>query len=211
MLNLRIIIVLVVLSLAGCGGSSWIRESVEQNVPQPPSDQAQVVFLLPSGGLAGLLVNNVFEVRDGKKRHIGMISSKGKLATNVQPGKTQFLSLAGPMGHVLDANLEAGKRYYVILRYIHGAGFQLRPLRPKNVQISNTDAEFREDHPEFRSWVKESRILVQTDEGKAAFKKYYTDEMVNEWYAKAIQNWEVKSPEQKAQLTLNPTDYISGI
>ena len=116
----RIFILLGVSLLAGCGGPPWVIESQDQIVPQPPSDKAQVVFLLPSSGLASLFITNVFEVTGTEKRHIGMMGSTNKLFTNIKPGKTQFFCLTGQMGHVLDANLQAGKRYYVILRYIHG-------------------------------------------------------------------------------------------
>jgi hypothetical protein len=65
-----------------------------------------------------------------------MLGSKVNIVQNVDPGKHLFIAHTVSFSHFLEADVEAGKRYYVLLRFIYGRGMQLRPIR------TSGDSEF---------------------------------------------------------------------
>jgi len=209
-LNRILVIFFVLIFLSGCAGTPWVVEKKDQTMPPVSSDKAQIIFLKPSKAyLASIFLPNVYEVADDNFTHLGMIGSTNKIVHNVKPGKTRFFALVGQMGHILDAELQAGKQYYVILRYLHGGGFQLRPVRPANVPKVPDAAEFRDNDPEFDTWVAEARFVEKTPEGNESYTKYYTNEVIKKAYQHALAGWNKKTPAEKSQLTLNKSDNIN--
>src|SRR3954465_12105172 len=126
-------------------------ESAVQSVSAPPADQAQIVFVEPINKIQGLFPVAIYEL-DGDNRTLLAVSWwKGKTVALLPPGKHMLFATPGGLGHVMEANVEAGKRYYVLLRFIYANGFQMRPLR------TSGNSDYRTTSPDFAKWIKETR------------------------------------------------------
>ena len=82
-----------------------------------------------------------------------MSSWRSKSVITLAPGKHMLMSAHG--GHYMEANVEAGKRYYVLLRFIYANGLQLRPLRATGT------SEYRVNGPDFPKWMKATNRFVE--------------------------------------------------
>jgi hypothetical protein len=102
--------------------------------------------------------------------------------------------------HFLDVNVEAGKRYYVLVRFIYSNGFQLRPLRPSG------PSDYTVKNEKFPSWISETSFVDKTPESDAFFEKH--KEAVAKSQADGWMAWLEKTPVERAELTLNPQDAI---
>lgn len=176
-------------------------EVANQQIAQPPKDKAQIVFMQPfkpiGGGSHAIAI---FEIKDSKKEMQALLSSRSKAIVLVEPGKHLFMS-TGFGASFLKADVEAGKRYYVLSRFIAYVGYQLRPIRKTTVSDYNTTI------PEFQEWLRACSIVTPTAEGlnwvsanRAMFDKVQTD---------AWGSWQRKNPEEHAQLTLNSDDDVA--
>jgi hypothetical protein len=187
--------------LTGCvGAPTLFAPTSEQTVPPPHSASAQIVFLSPGNPFS--MLGHVYEVQGGRKELLGTLGPKTKMVVDVEPGRHLFMSNSVGFGHFLQANVERGKRYYVLLRYVHGRGLQLRPVRN-----SGGDPEFTASNPKFREWLTETQIVSKTAETDAWHEKYKS--FGDEAQAKGWIEWKEKRPDQRAELTLNPEDSIS--
>ena len=190
------------LLLAACveAPPSFFNAAPDQTLPAPRPDQAQIVFLHPGGGLIAML-GHVYELNGEQRQYIGTLGAKTKLVYNAPPGRHTFMSNSVGYGHILDADVDAGKRYYVLLRYVHGRGQQLRPVR--NV---GGDPEFTVGNPQFRQWLAQSQVVTRTAEAgdwQTKYKSFHDDA-----YARGWKEWQEKRPDQRAELTLNREDSI---
>jgi hypothetical protein len=104
-------------------------------------------------------------------------------------------------GHFLDANVDAGKRYYVLMRYVHGRGLQLRPIRNEG-----GDPEFATGNPKFREWLTETQIVTKTAETDGWLEKYKS--FADDAQTRGWKEWQEKRPDQRAELTLNREDSV---
>ncbi|MEW6489608.1 MAG: hypothetical protein AB1578_17040 [Thermodesulfobacteriota bacterium] len=100
--------------VTACAGSSPYMRRVE-TLQQPQPDKALVRFLRPSG--MGALIN--FNVLDGEKV-IGNSVAKSQFSYLAEPGHHLFVATAENKAF-LEADLEAGKTYYVVTRIYPGA------------------------------------------------------------------------------------------
>ncbi|HTU64853.1 MAG TPA: hypothetical protein VMF52_02790 [Steroidobacteraceae bacterium] len=166
----------------------------------PPADQAQIVFVEPINKIQGMFPVGLFEIVDDKRTLLGMSWWKGKTVVLLPPGK--HLLYASP-NHMMEANVEAGKRYYVLLRFIYANGFQMRPLRTSGT------SEYRTTGPEFAKWLKETRWVEKTPEADVMFADSKTSEMYDKLQATAMNNWQAKTAAEAAELTLNPEDAVA--
>ena len=93
--------------LTGCAGSSpYMRKATP--VEGPPSGKALVYFMRPSG--FGFAIH--FQIWD-RYRLIGLSQAKSYFAYECEPGEHLFIGRAENK-RAVEANLEAGKSYYVI-------------------------------------------------------------------------------------------------
>jgi len=105
--------ILVALCFSGCAGSSaYMRPSPV--LLQPTADKALVRFMRPSG--FGYAVN--FNILDGEKV-IGNSVAKSQFDFLAIPGKHLFIAIAENKVF-LEADLVAGKTYYIITRVYTG-------------------------------------------------------------------------------------------
>lgn len=111
--SLNILLVSVVVFLSSCAGSSkYMRPS--ESLLTPPEDKAIVRFMRPSG--FGFAIN--FNVWDGENV-IGNSVAKSQFDYLADPGKHLFVAVAENKVF-MEADLEAGKTYYVITRVYTG-------------------------------------------------------------------------------------------
>lgn len=173
--------------------------SADPSMPPPPADQAQIVFLRPSGYFPGMLTL-LFEGMPDAETFIAPIGGRNKVVYNTAPGRKYFASaLGGSITHYLDAEVEAGRRYYVLVRPIHGYGFQLRPIR-------HTETDYSMANPDFPQWLAKS-VRVQAAEGERFNDKFKA--AVDKARLLGFTRWQEKTAGERAELTLSPADAVA--
>jgi hypothetical protein len=178
---------------------------VPADIPPVPEDQAQVVFMKPTTSLAGGMPLAIFRLDGARPEMLGVLNKESRLVVSVAPGRHRFMSavvmaVGKPLPHLLEAELEPGKRYFVLARLIYGKGFQLRPIRPGTV--SDYDA----GQPEFALWLAGT---TQQDVPEKQI-EWYTRREAKLIKAREIaeRNWQAKTDAERAELTLNPQDAL---
>jgi len=191
-------------ALAGCASgpppAPLLVESPVQTLAPPPADKAQIVFLEPINAIQGLFPTGVFELKDGQRELLAILSSHGKTAQLVAPGHHVFMTYSGAC-HVMEADVEAGKRYYVLLRFIYANGMQLRPIR------ATAGSDFSVANPDFAEWTSITHFVDTTADGTAQYAKWTAS--VDKCQADALASWQKKSPKEHAELTLNKEDVVA--
>ena len=169
-------------------------------IPAPPEDQAQIVFLEPINKIQGLFPVGIFTIDGEQRRLINVSSWRSKSVAHLPPGKHLLYSSHG--GHFMEANVAAGKRYYVLLRFIYAHGLQLRPVRPSG------NSEYRVNGPHFPKWIKQTnRFVKMSPDAEAYFGA--ANAAVDQVQQKAFEKWRAKTPEEIAELTLNVEDAVA--
>jgi hypothetical protein len=171
----------------------------ETDVVELAKDQAQVIFLRPSTTMK-IFHSVIFDVTSEDKTIIGASTAESKLVVNFEPGKHRLFATNGLQGHIMEMDVEAGQRYYVLVRPIWGNGFQLRPLK------HNTDNEFGQNNEKFAQWLTTTPIKKEP-----GVEEWYTDfkQSIDKIQRDAEAVWREKSAEQRVQLTLLPHDAAS--
>ena len=169
----------------------------------PPADQAQIVFLEPINKIQGMFPLCILDVTGDKKKLLAMSWWKGKTVALLPPGK----HLLYAPSHIMEANVEAGKRYYVLLRFIYAQGFQLRPIRTSGT------SPYRTTSPDFQKWLKETRWVEKTPEADLLCGESPADAATATATLNGVQNamnnWQAKTAAEAAELTLNPEDAVA--
>lgn len=101
------ILIVLIFLIAGCAGSSQYMAKATP-VTGPSAGKALVYFMRPSG--LGFAIN--FQIWDGDK-FIGLSQAKSYFGYQCNPGKHLFVGIAENKRGI-DAELEAGKSYYII-------------------------------------------------------------------------------------------------
>ncbi len=173
-----------------------------QPLPAPSPDKAQIVFLKPMGGAWGAFASGIVDVKGSDLEVLGVMHGNVKMIAEVAPGEHRFLaaSYGGSAGHFLDANVEAGKRYYVVVRFIFGQGFQLRPVRRTG------PSDFNATNPDFPHWLSDTKPAEPKAGEVSAFEN--NKKMLAKALAVAQRQWDARTAEQRAELTLTPDDSL---
>ncbi|RRS02888.1 hypothetical protein EIP75_18185 [Aquabacterium soli] len=190
--------------LAGCATEPpkpFFTVSQVQQVAPPPPDQAQLVLLEPINSIQGMIPVGIFSVKDDTASLIATTGARSKAVINLPPGRHMLMANQGMgVAHFLDANVEAGKRYYVLVRFIYANGFQLRPIRLTD------ESDYSVKNKNFPLWLQDTNLVTSTEESSLYFSKY--KENVDKGQASGWKNWLAKTPSERAELTLNPQDAI---
>jgi len=96
----------------------------------PDPGKALIVFMRPSG-MAYAIDTGVIENLPNKNKMVGIVSAKKKVAYSVNPGEHLFM-VVGEAADFLDAHIDGGKTYYVVVAARAGvwkARFSLIPVR----------------------------------------------------------------------------------
>lgn len=195
----------VAVALAGCAGDPpkpQFLVSPSQTLPMPPPDQAQIVFLEPINSVQGLFPVGLFRVEGASRTLLATTGAHSKVAVSLPPGRHLLMANhSGMVAHFLEANVEAGRRYYVLVRFIYGNGFQLRPIRPSG------DSDYSVTSPNFAKWVADTRVVDKTPDADAFYEA--NRERVDRSQAAGWQTWLAKTPAERAELTLQPADAVA--
>lgn len=178
-------------------------ESANQELAPPPADQAQIIFLEPINSIQGLFPVGIYAVNGADRTLLAITGAHSKAVLLFKPGQhTLMANHSGMIAHFLDINVEAGKRYYVLLRFIYAQGFQLRPIRP------NGPSDYSVLNKKFPNWLSSTKYVEKTAEGEA----YFTNnaEGVAKSQTKGWEDWLAKTQEQRNELTLNANDAIAN-
>ena len=200
----KIIVLLACLSFYFC--HSLMAEEVgvvnelHSGIPVPAKDKAQIVFLKPIEGIMAGLPVQIFEIKNAEREFFGVMETKSKLIVNVEPGKHLFMSTMVNFSHFMDTDLVAGKRYYVLVRFIYANGFQLRPIK------TNGPADYSPANPQFNVWKAQTTDAKKTP----ANEKYASKQAkrVARSQEKSWKTWQAKTPAQRAELSLKKEDFL---
>ena len=189
--------------LAGCASGPppppLLVDSPSQTLAPPPADKAQIVFLEPINAIQGLFPTGVFELNGKDRTLLAIVASHGKTAQLVAPGHHTFMAYTGT-SHLMEANVEAGKRYYVLLRFIYANGLQLRPIR------ATAGSDYSVANRDFTEWVSITHFVDKTADGDAQYAKW--TQTIDKSQADAFASWQKKSAKERAELTLDAADAI---
>lgn len=195
-----------ILLLAGCASApepAFTVEAADQNVPAPAADKAQIVFIQPFKPLGGNQVTGLFEAQGASGRTLlAATSSKSKAIVDVAPGQHLFMS-NGFGTSFMRASVEAGKRYYVLVRFVAYVGYQMRPIR------RNGPSDYNAGIAEFQDWLHSCPVVTGTPELATSAWFMTHPELIDKAQASAWESWARKAPEEQAELTLNPGDDIA--
>lgn len=173
---------------------------VSVELPSPKAGMAQIVFLRPGPVVYGHMPAELFELGAADRQLIGMMDVKTKMIVDVEPGKHRFMSVAYGDAHFLEGDFEAGKRYYVLVRFIMSRGYQLRPIK------LNGPGDYSPKNPQFANWIADTALLKKT----SAMDKAYTKKKkrVDKIQAKSWPLWTSRTAEQRAELTFKKEDSV---
>ena len=152
----------IVLALAGCAGMRGMREvpATQRIDTTPPAGKAAVVFMRPSH--AGYTAS-VFELKKDTNVFAGHVIAFKKLLYVTDPGTTRFI-VSGQGADFMDAELEAGRTYYVLVTPGTGTGFSLRPVTradDRNFKRWFDDCAWIQNGPEAETWAKEHARQIE--------------------------------------------------
>lgn len=171
--------------------------------PQPEPGKALVMFMRPSSvGFA--IAASVYDAPDGDTHFIGVVRSKQKMAYQAEPGAHRFMVIA-ENADFMDATLEAGKTYYVLIQPRMGvwkARFSLFPVH------NHADPGDTLQSPDFPKWDARTEVVATTPAGEA----WYEDNRasVAEKKADYLEKWNRMLASDRAELTLHANDGIAA-
>jgi len=199
------ILLTLFLALGGCASEPQkpqFVESANQSLSPPPPDKAQIVFLEPINSIQGMIPVGIFEVNGDNRTLLATTGAHSKVAILFTPGHHLLMAnQSGAVAHFLDANVEAGKRYYVLLRFIYANGFQMRPLR------TSGSSDYTIANKDFPAWISGTRFVDKTPDSDAFFETY--KDAVTKSQAAGWKTWLAKTPQERAELTLSPQDAVT--
>jgi hypothetical protein len=178
------------------------QDSVSQELPPPPADKAQIVLIEPINKIQGLFPVAHYVLNGTERKMVAVSAWRSKTVFNLEPGKHMLMATQGALGHPMEANVEAGKRYYVLVRFIYAQGMQLRPLR------TSGESPYRTNIPDFAEWWKITRYVEMTPAAVPTFESERSKPMIDAAQAAMMVKWQEKTDAQRAELTLNTTDAI---
>lgn len=200
---LRAALLLLLLCPApGWAKSDFMQPAAEQN-PTPEPGKALVVFLRSS--FYGFIYSaTVYDAPDDATRFLGAVENKTKLAVQMEPGKHRFMVVA-ENADFLDAELDAGKTYYVLVSPRPGAfkmRFSLMPV------LNRADAKYSLLGAEFKQWMSETRFVARTPAADAWYRD--NQDSVAGKKAKYLVKWNEMLPQDRAELVLHGEDGIAA-
>ena len=196
---IALVVLLPMLSLlGGCVATSSYMTKAGA-VPQPTSDKALVVFMRPSRYGGGIQAS-VYDTRGGSSEFIGIVSAKTKVGYLANPGQHLFMVI-GENADFLNADLRAGKTYYVLVSPRMGAWkarFSLLPIH------SDASAKYSTRSSDFAQWQQETRFVQTAPAANGWYQAHAAD--VSAKQAEYMRKWNAASERQKAELTLHADD-----
>jgi hypothetical protein len=203
-MKLRSLFTLAAVILAGCASGpppAPLFAAANVALTPPPADKAQIIFLDPINAIQGMFPVGLYEVNGTERTLLAELASHTKSVQLVTPGHHVFASnFGGGDAHIMEADVAAGKRYYVLLRFIYAQGMQLRPIRP------TATSDFSVANKDFPEWVSITHYVEKTAAADEHDKKFSVN--LAKAQADGLADWAKKNPTQRAELTLNVGDAV---
>ena len=173
----------------------------QQAKPEP--GKALVLFMRPSSvGFA--IASSVYDAPDEDTRFIGVVRSKQKMAYQAEPGMHRFMVIA-ENADFMDATLEAGKTYYVLIQPRMGvwkARFSLFPVH------NHADPGDTLQNPDFAQWNAKTELVATSPAGLAWYEENKAS--VAEKKADYLTKWNRMLASDRAELVLHPHDGVAS-
>jgi hypothetical protein len=198
----------IVLGLTACASRQTPQPhfivSVQQIIAAPPADKAQIIILHPANTIQGTFPVSIFEIKENQRTMLATIGTNSKAVIMLPPGQHMLMaSHFGGSTHLMQANVEAGKRYYVLSRFIYANGFQLRPLR-----ATSDNSNYSVQNRNFKTWMNSTQVVNMTPES-SSFYETIAKKRADKNQADALNKWTLKTPQERAELTLSPEDAVT--
>ena len=184
--------------LGGCVATSSYMTKTSV-VPQPTPDKALVVFMRPSRYGGGVQAS-VYDTSNGTNQFIGIVSAKTKIGFLASPGQHLFMVI-GENADFMNADLQAGKTYYVLVSPRMGAWkarFSLLPIH------NDASAKYNIQSTDFAQWQQETSYVRTTPGANAWYQSHEAD--ITAKQTDYMRKWNAASARQKAELTLHADD-----
>jgi hypothetical protein len=166
--------------------------------PTPEPGKAMVVFLRPSR-MGFAVESTVYDAPDAETKFLGIVSYKTRVAYQVDPGPHRFMVI-GENADFVDATLDAGKTYYILVRVRMGmwkARFSLLPVHLADAKYTTQSAEFKE-------WMENTGFVETTPAALDWYAQHKADVQAKK--AEYLQKWNVMLPQDRASLTIHAED-----
>jgi hypothetical protein len=180
----------------------FVVDAASQVLAPPPADKAQIVILEPINKLQGGIPVGIWSLKGDERTLIAVTTHHSKAHLLFDPGQHRLMAtnMLGKV-HFLDANVEAGKRYYVLLRFVYNEGFQLRPIR------TTATSDFNMVGADWNGWIAETpRVVEKGPASDVHFAKERVNKRLDKLYAKAVDAWNARTDAERAELTLTSAD-----
>lgn len=203
---LMMLLLVVCTPMVGIASPAFARhklmEAAPDQSPAPEPGKALLVFFRVSY-YGAMFTASVFNAPDDGIEFLGAVDNHQKLAVQMEPGRHRLM-VFDENADFLDAELEAGKTYYVLVSPRPGAlsmRFSLFPLH------NRADAEYSVLGGDFRKWMDAGRYVVRTPKADAWYAA--NKRRIEEKKASYLVKWNTMSPEDRAQLVLHPEDGVA--
>jgi hypothetical protein len=194
--------VLIACVVAACGPVKSDHMTRIDHGLAPSADKAVIVFLRPSGYGGGVQASVYDVTQPSSQEFIGVVSGGTKIAHAVAPGKYLFMVI-GENADFMDAEVEAGKTYYVLVAPRMGmfkARFSLLPIH------NDAAAKYSIQSERFGEWQRDTYWV----ENGATAKSWYesSKESIDRKRITYKRQWNSRTAEDKAELYLHTRDGI---
>ena len=201
-MKIRLESVMLFAVLAGCASKPLpqvpLFTAVEPFV-SPTPDMAQIVFLSPADAPTLAETNALYELAGGRRVLVAALAAHTGSFDQIKPGHHVFMTY-GRSGHLLEANVEGGARYYVLLRSDGKSELTPLPMRmTEDAQISNRSAESGQ-------WIVSSQMVEKTSAADMWFAA--KSARVDAAQTAALSAWQGKTTQERAALTLQRDDAV---
>jgi hypothetical protein len=164
------VLAVLLVAVAGCSRRSGLMLAGERGgtLPQPPPDEAVVVFLRPA--YTGYTISAAVYEDDV---FLGVVMRYARLVHETTPGTHRFM-VVSEAADFLDAELEGGKLYFVNVRPRMGvwrARFSLYPIDPSDPHWADLPAWLAESYPvtldaDGEAWARDNAASVTAKHDK---------------------------------------------
>ena len=201
-MKLRLAFVVLAAVLSGCAAKlpppPPLFVDVEPFEP-PGRDVAQIVFLSPAAVPTVANANALYELEGGRRVLVAALAAHTGSLQVVTPGHHVFMAV-GRDAHLLEADVEGGARYYVLLRAEGSANLVPLPMRmTEGAEITNRSAESGQ-------WLADTQMVAKTPAADVWFANKAAQ--VDAAQAAAVAAWQRKSATERAALTLGKDDAV---
>lgn len=189
----------VVFGLAGCQSTLMTKSGSSQETVAP--NEATVIFLRPSS-VGGAVQSSVYDVTGGATRFGGIVSAKTQVAMHVEPGP-HLLMVQAENADFMNATLDAGKTYYVLIKPRMGmwkARFSLIPIH------NDPSAKYNLQSTDFAKWKSASTPVYVSPAAQAWYSQHQSD--IEAKRVDYMKKWDRMAPADKTVLTLHTQDGI---